>query len=65
MWNENSGPSPKEKEAACMALRINVNERRMYQCADCGRIYINDQNNELHVFKPETEETCKVILDVT
>ena len=50
---ENSGASVKEKEAACMKLRMEKVDRTMYQCFECGRLYLNDENNQLISFLPE------------
>jgi hypothetical protein len=47
---EKSGPSAKEKEAACMKLRYLSVARTAFQCSACGRIYIYDQNQELQQF---------------
>ena len=60
---EKSGPSPDEKEAACMELRSSKYFRTMWQCGACGRLYIDDEQNELHVFEPESLSTSKRILD--
>ena len=36
--------------------------RRMYQCFECGRLYIDGLDGELHCFLPESETTDKGIL---
>ncbi len=40
---EKSGPSAAEKEAAAMHIRRLIGDisKRIYQCSDCGRIYID------------------------
>jgi hypothetical protein len=60
---ENSGPSPKEKEAACMALRYSNYFRSMYQCYKCGRFIVFDQNHELISFVPDSDEPPVGLLD--
>jgi len=58
---EKSGPSPKDKEKACMGIRKANQHRMMWQCYECGRIFIDDENYELQIFKPESQETNKKI----
>ena len=60
---EKSGPTPKDKEKACMELRKKQYSRPIYQCPSCARIYITDINNELVVFKPELENTPNTLFD--
>jgi hypothetical protein len=58
---EKSGPSPQEKEKACNNVRKTNSFRSMWQCSECGRIFIDDKNYQLHIFKPESVETNKEI----
>ena len=60
---ENSGHSTKEKEAACMKLRLGNYARKIWQCSSCGRIYIDDEAGELHVYEPESSKTSTTILN--
>lgn len=61
---ENSGPSPKEKEAALMEVRsfIGKASRSIWQCITCGSLYINNSSNELEHFKPSNNAGSKEIL---
>ena len=36
--------------------------RLMWQCFECGRLYIDGLDGELHCFVPESDETDKRIL---
>lgn len=58
---EKSGPSPKDKERACMELRSLLGQlaRLAWQCDDCGRIYLEQQNRQLRQFLPGSEDTPK------
>lgn len=49
---EQSGPSTEEKTAACMKLRGLMRRvtRLAWQCQQCGRLYIDDQDYELRQF---------------
>ena len=51
-------------EAACMQMRelICSPVRGMWQCASCGRIYIDDREGQLQCFLPEKDETDKRVL---
>lgn len=51
-------------EEAYMKSRhlIFEDSRLMWQCASCGRLYIDDLNRELQCYVPETDETSKQIL---
>lgn len=37
-------------------------KRSLYQCRDCGRIYINDTHGDLHCYAPQSETTSREIL---
>ena len=36
--------------------------RTMWQCFECGRLYIDGPDSELHCFRPDNEQTEKRIL---
>jgi hypothetical protein len=60
---EKSGPSPKEKESACMQLRTrSFGHRLMWQCPQCGRLYIDDAQNNLQCFEPASSSVPKGML---
>ncbi len=51
---EKSGPSARQKESACMAIRnLLVRTTRMtWQCTHCGALYVDDAQNEAWRFEP-------------
>ena len=52
-------------EAARVSREILINAvREMYQCAACGRIYLNDSEHRLQCYRPESDETPKDVLRV-
>lgn len=55
---EKSGPTAKEKEAACMKVRrlIGKLSRSAWQCRVCGRVYIDDQAHKLQQLVPGTDD---------
>jgi hypothetical protein len=61
---ELSGPSPQEKETACMHVRHHVTQasKLVWQCASCGRLYIDGHNGELQIFQPSTSNTQRKVL---
>lgn len=59
---EKSGPTVKEKEAACMKLRYLKVSRLMWQYPECGKLYIADENGNLNSYMP-VEKASKKILD--
>jgi hypothetical protein len=60
---ERSGPTAKEKEAACMKVRRLIGNlaRSAWQCRACGRVYIDDQEHELREFVPGSTEVPREI----
>ena len=52
------------KEAAYMLARqiISRSARLMWQCATCGRLYIDDIRGNLQCYVPEREQTDREIL---
>src|SRR3954463_12578790 len=53
-----------EAEAAFMRVHILLGEaaRFVYQCRDCGRLFVNDRLHKTHVYTPSSHETGKEIL---
>lgn len=53
-----------DREEACMMVRriISGLSRPMWQCRQCGRIYIDDRNGNLQCYLPAAAETDKEIL---
>jgi hypothetical protein len=51
-------------EATCMQMRelICSSARGMWQCAACGRLYIDDLDGQLQCYEPAYEETDQRIL---
>ena len=51
------------KDAYMVSRRIiSSPTRTMWQCCECGRLYIDGPDGELHCFVPENDETEKRIL---
>ena len=49
---ENTGPSPSDKTAACMAIRALITQktRSAWQCTSCGALYLDDHKGQLQHF---------------
>ncbi|MDB5337899.1 MAG: hypothetical protein JWN70_3518 [Planctomycetaceae bacterium] len=58
---EKSGPSPRQKEAACMQLSTLLSRlsRQAWQCLDCGRVYLEQHDRSLQEFMPGSEAVTK------
>ena len=62
MWNdfweaideaiESPHGGAKAQEAKCMALRNSFRFRTTYECRDCGRLYLHDQQDQLQEYQP-------------
>lgn len=50
---DRSGPSAREKEAACMRLRGLGLFRSAWQCPSCGRLWVDDASHTARPFAPE------------
>jgi hypothetical protein len=50
---EHSGPSPREKDDACMALRAH-RAALAWQCPACGALYLEGPDGIRHRFLPES-----------
>jgi DNA replicative helicase MCM subunit Mcm2 (Cdc46/Mcm family) len=53
-----------EAEAALMQVHVLLGEasRFVYQCRDCGRLFVNDRQHQTHIYAPSSQETGKEIL---
>ena len=51
---EKSGPTPLDKERAVMDLRASLfcKQPRIWQCVQCGLVYITDANGNRHAHAP-------------
>ena len=58
---EKSGPTPEDKEKAVMSVRQMSLFRTMWQCPECGQLFIDDQDCKVHTFKPISEPINKAI----
>lgn len=58
-----SGPTPDEKNKAYMQVHVRFQNLKQlaWQCINCGRIYIDDENGNMHVFVPAAEKTSKEV----
>jgi hypothetical protein len=61
---ENSGPSIKDKDRACMELRQMRAFRAMHQCINCGALQIEGQDNTLHEFSAKRGTKEKTLFDI-
>lgn len=55
-----------DREALCMTFRKEVGAgyirlKRVYQCFECGRILIENEDGEFSVFAPENHDNTKVL----
>ena len=55
---EKSGPTPHNKDAACMAWRT-FPLPRAWQCPRCGALYIETHDRQRHRFLPASDEVSK------
>ncbi len=44
---------PAKAEAACMEVRRLLKTRPVYQCRECGRLFVDDRAHQSHIFTPE------------
>jgi ribosomal protein L37AE/L43A len=60
---EGHHPTAKDKEAACMSVRCLIGDisRRIWQCSECGRLWINDRERQQQGFTPVTEAGKKIL----
>lgn len=50
---ETSGPSPKQKEAAVMKLRKMDVFKTLWECSNCGKLYVSGEGNALIAYTPD------------
>lgn len=55
---EKSGPTPHDKDAACMRRR-EFRMPRAWQCYVCGSLYVEAQDGQRHRYDPASDETSK------
>ncbi|WP_291869379.1 hypothetical protein [Maribacter sp.] len=61
-WNaidaaiEKSGTSKKDKEEACMQLRKQNMFRRLWECTNCGKLYIDNANYNLVSYSSDSNK---------
>jgi len=55
--------SGKDKEAACMSVRSLIGDvsRRIWQCSECGRLWINDRARQQQEFTPVAEAAKNIL----
>ncbi|MDW3652654.1 MAG: hypothetical protein R8P61_36590 [Bacteroidia bacterium] len=51
----------KAQEAKCMDLRRKFSFRFAYECNNCGRLYLYDQENQLQEYLPATQSYQKIL----
>ena len=57
---EKSGPSNREKDAACMAWR-KFQMPLLWQCRNCGTLFVEDQDRQRHKFVPHGRSVPKAL----
>ena len=58
---ENCGPSPKEKEAACMQLRSQPFFHTIWECTHCGQLWVEGKEGRLISYSPDSGEYNKAL----
>lgn len=59
---EKSGPSPKQKEAAAMKLRREDVFKTLWECANCGKLYIEGKDkHKLIAYSPDSKAYAGVL----
>ena len=53
-----------DAEAASMKIRsiLGTAARHVYQCRECGRLFVDDRQHQLHTFAPASADTGREIL---
>lgn len=51
-----------ELENAFMQIHLLLASRLVYQCQDCGRLFVDDNQHNSHIYTPSSDGTCKEIL---
>lgn len=53
-----------DAESAQMGVRRILGEaaRQLYQCRNCGRLYVDDQQHQLHTFTPDAADGAAEVL---
>jgi hypothetical protein len=59
---EKSGPTPSDKDAACMAWRRGYWMPMLWQCPACGSLYVEAADAELYRFTPASPDVPKRLL---
>jgi hypothetical protein len=54
--------SPNDACFEAMRIALGAGMRLMWQCASCGRLYIDDRDGNLQCYVPSSAETNKQIL---
>ncbi|MEZ4850629.1 MAG: hypothetical protein R3B93_18845 [Bacteroidia bacterium] len=58
---EQSGPSSKEKEAAAMRLRKKDIFKVLWECTNCGKLYVDGKNGELISYSPDNHHYNQIL----
>ncbi len=66
-WNkvdkviEEPSSKPKEREEACMKLRSMKVFSTLWECQNCGKLFIDDKNGKLVQYIPENRKYNRVL----
>lgn len=58
---EESGPSPEDKERACMAVRQSQPFRSVWECTNCGRLWMDGRNGKLVAYATDDGQPHRVL----
>lgn len=61
---EESGPTPKDKERACMEIRMLLSKlnKKVYQCQNCGNMFFQNNSRQFEIFKSNKDNPNKTLL---
>ena len=58
---ERSGDSAKEKEEACMELRKQNLFKTLWECPNCGKLFVDQKNGDLFEYSPDNKSYNSVL----
>lgn len=58
---EKTGNSAREKEEACMQLRKQDLFKTLWECQNCGKLFVDGENGELIKYSPDNKNYNQVL----
>ena len=58
---EKSGNSAKAKEEACMQLRKQNLFKTLWECQNCGKLFVDGENGDLVTYSPDNKKYNQVL----